>query len=125
MKKYIISGLTFFLISINCCGQTILKIPNGTWINAEDSLDIFVVKGKWIFDYYGDRLEDSSKYIITRKSCDKSFKLSNKKKLFLQWGDLCYEVDGITKDYIELFYMSNKRTITYWRKNSLKRLREH
>lgn len=103
----------------NCNGQKVSnlyinKIPNGKWICVQDSLYSIVVKGASIYSYYENKSVDTSKYILTTKPCDLSYKSSKDQQIFLKWGnDLCYKVEGITQDYIELTYTTNGRTITY------------
>ena len=109
--------LLYACISCNAQKGTIhsvQKIPNGKWICVQDSLSSIIVKGEFIYSYYENSPVDTSKYILIKQTCESSYKSSKKEALFLKWGNsLCYEVEGITQEYIELTYTANGKTITY------------
>jgi len=91
------------------------KLPEGKFVSILDSLDIIIIKGDSTFDYYGGEFLGSEKYHFSSTNCESSYKPAFKKATFLRWGPglLCFEVDGIESDYIELIYTLNGRTLTY------------
>lgn len=121
MKKNKISVILFFFLCSSCNAQkttiTLPKINNGEWICVQDTLNKIVVDGSQIFEYYNGKGMEATTYIISSISCDTTYKSPKKEALFLTWHKtLCYEVTGLTNDYLELIYTSNGKTITYYRK---------
>ncbi|MDD3280939.1 MAG: hypothetical protein PHC83_05135 [Bacteroidales bacterium] len=123
MKKYFyISAIMLyffvFFIPNYAIGQYKI-IPNGKWICVQDSSISIVIKGKFIFEYYNDVGIDTTKYFLTNESCDLNYKPYKKKAFFLIWdNDICYEIVGFTKKYIELIYTANGKTFTFYKCNS-------
>lgn len=92
------------------------KIPNGKWICVQDSLSSIIVKDKWIYSYYNNKIIDTTSYRIMDHSCDSLYQSNVMGTLFLMWdNDLCYEIQSITEVYIELIYTGNGKTITYYK----------
>lgn len=117
--KYII--LLILPVWYSCNAQEIVskidRIPNGKWVSVQDSLNSIIVKGCYIYEYYNNRLIDTTKYTIIKESCDPLYESAGHETLFLLWDqELCYEVIGITDRYIELIYTANGKTITFWKR---------
>ncbi|HWB25986.1 MAG TPA: hypothetical protein VG738_10930 [Chitinophagaceae bacterium] len=119
--KYLnlLSLFLFFLFTTGAQGQVNYikthKLPQGKFVSVADSLEVIVIKGDSTLDYYEHEFLGSAKYFFTDESCESSYKPAYKKPTFLIWRPygLCYEVDGITDDYIELIYTLTGRTLTY------------
>jgi hypothetical protein len=122
MTDFVKIILFCMLFTVNSCmaqktNNRVNKIPDGKWVCAQDSLNTILVKGDNIFEYYNKLPIDTTKYILTKQPCDKSYKPIKKETLYFIWHkNLCYEVNGITKEYIELTYTANGKTITYHKK---------
>ena len=104
-----------------CNAQHIIRktqgIPEGKWVCVQDPLSTMVVKKNLVLEYYNHKLISSTKYLITKQSCDITHKNLAKNPYFLIWHEgLCYEVEGITEKYIELIYTSTGATLTYSRR---------
>jgi hypothetical protein len=121
-RPYITTVLILF-VYCSCSAQKITsiqsKIPEGKWVSAQDSLDVVIVKGEYTFQYYNNVLKDSAKYFFSKNPCNTSYKPSKKSSTFLLMYQehLCFEVEGITHEYMELTYTVNGRTLTYWRQH--------
>lgn len=75
-----------------------------------------VVTGEYVYGYYDSQPVDSSKYVISKIPCDTLYRSPKKETLFLTWHHgLCYEIEGITEEYIELTYTANGKTLSYRR----------
>jgi hypothetical protein len=92
------------------------KIPNGKWICVQDSFSSIVVSDVYVYEFYNSVPIDTTKYLLSKHTCDASYKSIKKEALFLVLHkDLCYEVEGITEHYLELTYTANGKTITYYK----------
>jgi len=120
MKTVYIFSVVFLLLNADGYSQKSPSrqkaIPNGRWINVQDSLYEIIVNGKYIYSLYNGVANDTAQYYFSSKPCDSLFKPS-KNAVFLNWGGLCYQVDGLTDEYMGLFYVFG-RTITFWKEHN-------
>ncbi len=117
-SKIEITALLILFVCSSCNAQKVAnkshKIPNGKWVCVQDSLNSVVVIREYVYEYYNSQPTDTTKYSISTNPCDTLYKSPKKKTLFLTWHNgLCYEVEGITDEYIELTYTANGKTLTY------------
>ena len=120
MERRVVVIICFLMSIMSCSAQQAARkmpiVPNGKWICVQDPLSLIVIKGKHVSDYYHNKLIGTTQYVLTKQPCDKSYKTPVKNPLYLIWNEgLCYEVVGITKNYIELIFTPTGATLTYSR----------
>jgi hypothetical protein len=99
------------------------KLLQGTWQSIDDNKYLLIFKGRQTYDYYaGDNDSTMAEYVLSNASCDKEhsdyLKQNNPSAeglYLLKGGDMCYAVNAITDDELELTYIGGGRLLFFRR----------
>ena len=130
MKIVIKSSVIFFFLLLNNCkyfSHIIIsvderKLIEGEWVSVQDSAYSLNISASQIIEYYNQEQQDIFKYEILNYSCDTAYMKSGVEKVsfFKKYKEndsyiFCYEILGLTKEYLSLQYTVNAKRILFRR----------